>query len=68
MFSVLMTAVGAPKDVIKLHIDLAAKAGKRARKSAWRAGARRTALRHTEFFPALEAWTESFEIQPLELD
>ena len=66
VFAAVMTAVGAPKDLIKLHIDLAAKAG--ATKAEVLEALEITVLPSglPKFFAGLEAWTESFEAERIE--
>ena len=51
LFSVLMTSVGAPKDVIKIHIGLAAKAGATKEEVLEALGACLAALRYAQVFP-----------------
>ena len=68
LFSVLMTAVGAPKEIIKLHIDLAAKAGASKEEVLEALELASLPCGLPKFFPALEAWAESFQVEPLELD
>ena len=68
LFVVLMTAVGAPKDVIKIHVDLAKKAG-------WSKAEILDALEMSvlpcgmpKFFAGYEAWTETLEVERIEPD
>lgn len=68
LFVVLMTAVGAPKDVIKIHVDLAEKAG-------WSKAEVLQALEMSvlpcgmpKFFAGYEAWTEVFDVERIEPD
>ena len=68
LFSVLMTSVGAPKDVIKIHIGLAAKAGATKEEVLEALELASMPCGMPKFFPALEAWTEVFEVDRLELD
>ena len=68
LFSVLMTAVGVPKNVIKIHIELAAKAGASKEEVLEALELVSLPCGLPKFFPALEAWTEVFEVEPLELD
>ena len=68
LFSVLMTSVGAPKDVIKIHIGLAAKAGATKEEVLEALELASLPCGMPKFFPALEAWTEVFEVEGLELD
>ena len=68
LFSVLMTSVGAPKDVIKIHIGLAAKAGATKEEVLEALELASLPCGMPKFFPALEAWTEVFEVERLELD
>lgn len=68
LFSALMTSVGAPKDVIKIHIGLAAKAGATKEEVLEALELASLPCGMPKFFPALEAWTEVFEVERLELD
>ena len=68
LFSVLMTAVGAPKEVIKLHIELAAKAGASKEEILEALELASLPCGLPKFFPALDAWAEAFDIERLELD
>ena len=68
LFSVLMTSVGAPQEVIKLHIGLAAKAGASKEEVLEALELASMPCGMPKFFPAFAAWAEVFEVERVELD
>ena len=68
IFTVVLTAIGGPKDIIKLHIDLAKKEGATKEEVLEALEILVLPCGLPKFFVGYEAWTESFEVSRVEPD